>query len=101
MAAYNLRYIYLAVFVCLNIVKAYFPDLVPEIGEEILLLPVWCMGATYHVSPLGSNTSPYDTWEKAANLPSTAVSAGNGAAGPHTVKIYPGEYTDSFALGAN
>jgi hypothetical protein len=66
-----------------------------------ILLPVWCMGATYHVSPLGSNTSPYDTWAKAANLPSTAVSAGNGAAGPHTVKIYPGEYTDSFALGAN
>jgi len=45
MAAYNLRYIYLAVFVCLNIVKAYFPDLILDFDSEILL-PVWALGAT-------------------------------------------------------
>jgi hypothetical protein len=55
----------------------------------LLLLPVTGWGATYYVSPSGSNTSPYDTWAKAANLPETAVSAGNSVEGPHTMYIAP------------
>jgi peptidoglycan/xylan/chitin deacetylase (PgdA/CDA1 family) len=57
--------------------------------------------ATYYVSPLGSNTSPYDTWEKAANLPSTALTAGNtdvGGDGPHIMYIAPGTYSDSLSI---
>ena len=52
--------------------------------------------ATYFVSPEGSNTSPYDTWEKAANLPETAITAGNtdvGGDGPHIMYIAPGTYS--------
>ena len=56
MAAYNLRYIYLAVFVCLNIVKAYFPDLILDFDSEILL-PVWAMGGTYYVRHDGTVTA--------------------------------------------
>lgn len=95
MAAYNLRYIYLAVFVCLNIVKAYFPDLVPEIGAEILL-PLSGWGGTYYVSPLGSNTSPYDTWAKAANAISTITSL--ALTGANTIYVAPGTYTNTLAL---
>ena len=54
--------------------------------------------ATYYVSPSGSNTSPYDTWEKAANLPSSAITAGNTVAETHTMYIAPGEYTDHLYL---
>jgi hypothetical protein len=53
---------------------------------------------TYYVSPTGSNTSPYDTWAKAANLPSSAITTGNGAAGPHTVYVAPGTYVDALTL---
>ncbi len=62
---YNLRYVYLALFICLNIVKAYFPDLILDFDSEILL-PVWCMGATYYVSPTGDNSDGL-TWAKAKN----------------------------------
>ncbi|MFA5744937.1 MAG: peptidoglycan-binding protein [Candidatus Paceibacterota bacterium] len=57
--------------------------------------------ATYYVSPTGSNTSPYDTWEKAANLPSTAITAGNtdvGGDGPHVMYIAPGTYADNISI---
>ncbi len=58
-------------------------------------------GATYYVSPAGTNTSPYDTWAKAANLPSTAITAGNtdiGGEGPHIMYIAPGTYVDNLTL---
>lgn len=58
----DLKYLYLAVFVCLNILKAYFPDIFPDGGD--VFLPMWCMGATYYVISTGSNTSPYDTLAK-------------------------------------
>ena len=41
---------------------------------------------TYYVSPAGSNTSPYDTWAKAATAPATVISL-NPSGGPHTVYI--------------
>jgi peptidoglycan/xylan/chitin deacetylase (PgdA/CDA1 family) len=57
----------------------------------LVLLPVWAWGATYYVSPTGSNTSPYDTWAKAANVPATLFAL-NPAGGPHTIYIAPGTY---------
>ncbi len=54
--------------------------------------------ATYYVSPTGSNTAPYDTWAKAANLLST-VRALNPAGGLHTVYIAPGTYNDQINFG--
>lgn len=51
---------------------------------------------TCYVSPGGSNTSPYDTWAKAANLPSTAVTYLNGrSSSGHTLLIGPGSYSES------
>ncbi len=47
--------------------------------------------ATYYVSPTGSNTAPYDTWAKAANLPHTVIAL-NPVGGPHTIYIAPGTY---------
>src|SRR4030042_2143901 len=69
----------------------------------IILIPMWAGGAAYYVSPVGSNTSPYETWAKAANLPSTAVTAGNtdvGGDGPHFMYIAPktGGYVDLLIL---
>jgi hypothetical protein len=61
-----------------------------------LAVPGWA--ATYYVSPTGSNTPPYDTWAKAANLSSTAITAGNAGGGPHTVYIAPGTYDDYLVL---
>ena len=52
----------------------------------------------YYVSTTGANTAPYDTWAKAANLPSTAVTAGNGTTGPHTMYIAAGTYTGNLSL---
>ena len=67
MVAYNLRYLYLAVFVCLNIIKAYFPDLIPEFGD-LDLIPLWCGAGTYYVdgtrpNNAGDGTTP-ETAEK-------------------------------------
>lgn len=61
-----------------------------------LLVPVSGWGATYYVSPTGSNTAPYDTWAKAANLPHTAVTHASGVTGPHTIYIGPGTYVNSY-----
>lgn len=69
MAAYNLRYIYLAVFVCLNIVKAYFPDLILDFDSEILL-PVWAQGATYYAKKIGSTI-----YYKSGSVPTAADSS--------------------------
>jgi hypothetical protein len=52
---------------------------------------------TYYVSPAGSNTSPYDSWAKAANLPHTLV-ATNPSGGPHTINIAPGTYSSYLTL---
>ncbi len=54
------RFIYLLFFICTNIVRAYFPDIFPD-GD--ILLPVWCMGATYYVdgtmpNNAGDGTTP-------------------------------------------
>jgi hypothetical protein len=64
----------------------------------LFLFIINAQAAIYYVSPTGSNTQPYDTWEKAANLPSTAVSAGNGMSGPHTMYIAPATYPGSISL---
>lgn len=67
----------------------------------ILLFAGEGWAATYYVSAAGSNTSPYDTWAKAANLPSTAVTAGNsdtGGDGPHIMYIAPGTYDSYLTL---
>jgi hypothetical protein len=44
-------------------------------------LTVKASAATYYVSPSGSNTSPYDTWAKAALAPSTIFSGFDMAPG--------------------
>jgi hypothetical protein len=67
MAAYNLRYIYLAVFVCLNIVKAYFPDLVPEFGDMDLLLPLSGWTGTWYVKKIDGTI-----YYKSASIPTAA-----------------------------
>lgn len=54
--------------------------------------------ATYYVSPSGSNTAPYDTWAKAALLPQTVGSHGDGVSGPHTVYLAPGPYSGRINL---
>lgn len=50
-------------------------------GLMVLLLAGAGFGATYYVSPSGSNTAPYDTWAKAALLPSTVITAGDAVEG--------------------
>lgn len=47
----------------------------------LVALAVPCHGATYYVSPSGSNTAPYDTWAKAALKPNTILSAYDMAPG--------------------
>jgi hypothetical protein len=77
-----------------------------RLAIAILLLAAWpCWAATYYCVPAGTAgntpTSPYDTWEKAANLPSTCVTAGNtdvGGDGPHIVYAAPGTYADTITL---
>lgn len=72
-----------------------------KLKTMLLLLTVITANAnanTYYVSPSGSNTSPYDTWAKAANLVTTAITAGNNATGPHTVYIAPGTYAGKLTL---
>ena len=54
--------------------------------------------ATYYVDPAGSNTPPYDTPAKAANLPATVVAHGNSTPGPHTVYVLQGTYNSAFVL---
>jgi hypothetical protein len=55
--------------------------------------------ATYYVSPSGSNTSPYDTWAKAANLPGTLLpSSVNPGAGTHYIFIAPGTYASTVNI---
>jgi len=39
-----------------------------------------CFADTYYVSPSGSNTSPYDTWVKAATAVQTAINAATSSA---------------------
>ncbi|MBE0534669.1 MAG: hypothetical protein IH624_03305 [Phycisphaerae bacterium] len=63
-----------------------------------VLLAACVNAATYYVSPSGLNISPYDTWAKAANLPSTAVTAAAGATGPHTVHIGAGMYIGGISI---
>ena len=51
--------------------------------------------ATLYVSPLGSNTAPYDTWAKAATQLATAVTWTNGnnpGVTPHIIYVAPGSY---------
>jgi hypothetical protein len=70
----------------------------------VLLFALPGLAATYYVSPTGSNTSPYDTWAKAANLPSTALTAGNsdtGGDGPHIMYVAPGTYSGQMNIADN
>lgn len=64
----------------------------------LLLVVSALAAATCYVSPTGSNTSPYDTWTKAALLPETAVTYLNGQVGPHVLYIAPGEYNSNIDL---
>lgn len=64
-----------------------------------LLLSVWgsaVCAATYHVSPLGSNTPPYATIESAAWHPSDANSLATGYS--DTVLLHVGEYIISSTI---
>ena len=64
-----------------------------------LAAPAW--PTTYYVSPSGSNTSPYDTWAKAATAPATVISL-NPSGGPHTVYVNGVFYAVSLtSIGAN
>ena len=82
----NFRFKYLSVLVFIAIGAFFFGFIKPA------------SATTFYVSPSGSNTSPYDTWAKAANLPSTVITAGNSLAGPHTAYIAPGTYVGSIAI---
>jgi hypothetical protein len=71
---------------------------------SILFVLLWTgvsWGSTYYVSASGTNAANYETWAKAANIPSTAVTAGNtdvGGDGPHVMYIGPGTYTSTILL---
>lgn len=58
--------------------------------------PCVTSAATYHVSPSGSNTPPYDTYAKAATDPRDAVMASSGYG--DTVMIHAGEYDVDTAI---
>ncbi len=58
-------------------------------------------GNIYYVSPLGSDTAPYDTWAKAAKLPSTAHAHGVAAASSqHIMFCAPGTYVDALLFNS-
>ena len=72
-----------------------------------ILIPLWCGAAsrTYFISPLGSNTAPYETWAKAATSANSAVTAGQSVAPTgtgygegHTYYIAPSTYTDDYLV---
>src|SRR3972149_10644346 len=52
--------------------------------------------ATFHVSPSGSNTPPYDTYAKAAHEVADAILAASGSGG--TVLMHTGTYTADTTL---
>lgn len=57
--------------------------------------------ATLYVSPLGSNTSPYDTWAKAANQLAIAVAycnSNNPGGTPHKIYVAPGAYSGNVFI---
>lgn len=54
------------------------------------------VAATYHVSPYGSNTPPYDTYAKAANDPRSAIDWASGYG--DTVLIHAGNYDVDTAI---
>jgi hypothetical protein len=62
----------------------------------ILTLSAQAWGSTYYMNPAGSDTSPYDTWAKGANIFSHVY---NQSGGPHTVYIAPGTYTTQLYIG--
>lgn len=55
-------------------------------------------GVTYHVSPHGSNTPPYDSFESAARHPYDAILAAEGPG--DTVLIHTGTYSIDSFIGA-
>jgi hypothetical protein len=71
-----------------------------SIRHTIAILAAACIGtplmvelagaAIYHVSPLGSNTPPYDTYAKAAHRVIDAARA--ATADSDTILVHPGEY---------
>jgi len=68
-----------------------------------LLLPGWAWGANeiIYVSPTGSNTSPYDTWAKAATSITNALAVANdsdGGTDADTIYIAPGTYAETIVL---
>ncbi len=70
-----------------------------------LVGPAWGASVTCYVSPTGSNTSPYETPAKAANLPSTCrtytasvAPTGTLLGQGHNIYIAPGTYSDYLLL---
>jgi len=61
------------------------------LGTVWSFTPATAQAATYHVSPLGSNTPPYDTYQKAAHKIADALLAAGGYG--DTVLIHAGTYT--------
>ena len=64
----------------------------------LLLLAGNAWGATYYVSTRGSNTSPYNTWAKAANNLSAILSF--ALKDSNTIYIAPGNYTTALYLNS-
>lgn len=64
----------------------------------LLSLPAHAWGATYYVSSAGSNTSPYDTWAKAATTIQAAIEVATTAGS--VIEIEQGTYNENIASRA-
>lgn len=67
-----------------------------SIGVGVCLLAEMTAAATFHVSPLGSNTPPYDTYAKAARGVDIAVLAASGHG--DTVLVHTGIYNSDTTI---
>ncbi len=67
--------------------------LLPIILVALLLVPAVGWSTIYYLSPSGSATSPYDTWEKAANNLSQILSL--DLTGENTIYVAEGTYSGS------
>lgn len=87
----------------LLIAGAVFCGMLSANAEDAVQDPGVTSPAKVYVSASGSNTSPYDTWEKAAHNIKDAIDAVNGenADAPGLVYLAPGTYTAASGCSAD
>ena len=96
----------------MNLWKGIINGLLIEVLALSILLALcqgaWATNVTCYVSLTGSNTSPYDTPAKAANLPSTCITytqgqtpSGTGLGQGHNIYILEGTYSDNLLWANN